>query len=174
MCEPTTWVMIGIALVGGAVQYDASQKAQRYQERVADQNAKVADAQAVDQERLGQIEASERRLKTRLQLANQQATFGAQNVQQSGTALDILGDTAMFGEIDEGRIRANAARKAWGYQIDAYNTRANKKLMQFQGKTDRTGIILSTASSAFGAAAGGGGGSGNQFGWNSSKGSGLV
>lgn len=142
--------MIGIALVGGAVQYDASKKSQAYNEQVADQNTKVADAQATDELRLGQIAEQERRLKTRLQIANQRATFGAQNVQQSGSALDILGDMAMFGEIDIGRIRANAQRKAWGYNVDSWNQQANKKLAQFQGKTDRTGTILSTASSMVG------------------------
>lgn len=173
MCDVVSWVAVGIALVGGAVQYDASKKSQHYQEQVSDQNTKVANAQAEDQLRLGQIEASERRLKTRLQIANQQATFGAQNVQVSGSALDILGDTAMFGEIDEGRIRANAQRKAWGYNVDAWNQQAGKKLAQFQGKTDRTGIILSTASSMLGSYSSGAG-SGNQFGWNSPKSSGLT
>jgi hypothetical protein len=57
----------------------------------------------------------------------------------------------MFGEIDEGRIRANAARQAWGFRMQGYDIMANKKLMQFQEKTNRTGTILSTAGSMMGA-----------------------
>jgi hypothetical protein len=146
---------MAIAAVSGYVAYDSSKKSQRYQEQVADQNKKVAEAQAVDAERLGQIEASERRLKTRMQIAAQTAGFGAQNVEQTGTALDILGDTAMFGEIDEGRIRANAARKAWGFRMQGYDIEANKRLMQFNEKNSRTGTILSTAGSMLGAYSGG-------------------
>jgi hypothetical protein len=154
MCEPTTIALVAsmaIAAVSGYVAYDSSKKSQRYQEQVADQNKKVAEAQAVDAERLGQIEASERRLKTRMQIASQQVGFGAQNVEQTGTALDILGDTAMFGEIDEGRIRANTARKAWGFRMQGYDIESNKRLMQFNEKNSRTGTILSTAGSMLGA-----------------------
>lgn len=156
MCEPTTWIAIGVAVLGGAVSYQNSKNAQRYTEKVADQNKKVVEAQALDAERLGQREASERRLKTRLQMATQTAGFGAQNVEQTGTALDILGDTAMFGQIDEDSIRANAQRKAWGYRQQGWNIEADKRLAQFKGKADRTGIILTTASSVAGAWGGAG------------------
>lgn len=143
--------MIGIALVGGAMQYDASKKSQKFQEQVAEQNTKVANAQATDAERLGQIEANERRLKTRMQLATQSVGFGAQNTETTGTALDILGDTAMFGEVDEQRIIANADRNAWGYRVQGHGIQTDKKMMQFNSKNDRTGTILSTASGVAGA-----------------------
>jgi hypothetical protein len=37
----------------------------------------------------------------------------------SGTALDLLGDTAQIGEEDALTIRNNAAREAWGYRNQA-------------------------------------------------------
>lgn len=167
MCEPTTIALVAslaLTAAAGYVAYDSSKKAQKYNEEVADQRIKVANAQAVDAERLGQIERQERRLKTRMQLATQQVGFGAQNVEQTGTALDILGDTAIFGEIDENRITANAERKAFGFRYEAYGAEADKRLAKFKGKNDRTGILLTTASSmtgAYGAAGGFGGGSGS-------------
>lgn len=151
MCEPTTLLLVAslaTTVVGGYVAYDASKKSEAYNDAVAKQNKGVAEAQAVDAERLGQLEANERRLATRLKIANQTVGFAAQNVEQTGTALDILGDTAMFGEIDEQRIREGAARKAWGFRMQGYDIEANNRLQKFQGKTDRTGIILSTASKA--------------------------
>lgn len=154
MCEPTTIALVAsmaIAAVSGYVAYDSSKKAQKYNEEVAETNKKTLEGQALDAERLGQIERNERRLKTRMQLATQQVGFGAQNVETSGTALDILGDTALFGEIDENRITANAERKAFGFRYDAFNVEAGKRVMQFQAKNDRTGTILSTASSMLGA-----------------------
>lgn len=149
MCGPVPLLVTSLVIsaVGGYMQYDSSKKAQKYNEAVAENNAKAADAQALDRQRLGQIEAQDRRLRTRLMLAEQQAGFGAQNVETSGTALDILGDTALFGELDEGRIRAQAAREAWGFEQQGWNARAQKKLIGFEGKAQRTGILLSTASS---------------------------
>lgn len=157
MCEPTTILMVAslaTTVVGGAVAYDASRKAESYNNQVAKQNKAVAEAQAVDAERLGQLEGNERRLQMRMQIANQTVGFAAQNVEQTGTALDILGDTAMFGEVDIQRIQAGAARKAWGYRMQGYDIEANNRLQKFQGKADRMGIILSTASKAFSAGAG--------------------
>ena len=161
--EPLTFVfaMLQYPLL---TKYDASKKSQKYMEQVADQNAKVAGAQAIDAERLGQIAEAERRLKTRMQIATQETGFAAQNVDSStGTALDILGETAMFGEIDIGRIRADAQRKAWGFRSQQHEIQTNKQLGQFQGKTQRTGIVLSTVSSvaSAGYSAGWGGGTGN-------------
>ena len=64
MCEPATLLLVGsLALTAGAgyVAYDSSKKAQKYNEQVQDQRIKVANAQALDAERLGQIERQERR-----------------------------------------------------------------------------------------------------------------
>lgn len=181
MCDVVSAVMIGAAVLGGAVSYQNSKNAQRYTEDVADQNKKIIEAQAVDVERLGQREANERRMKTRLQLASQVAGFGAQNVEQTGTALDILGDTAMFGQIDEDSVRANAQRQAWGLRMQGWNVEADKRFAQFKGSADRTGIVLSTAGSVAGAWGGSAANSGslltsgNKSGatWNETKTSGF-
>lgn len=160
MCSATAAVMIGVALVSGYMQYDASKQSQRYNEAVAEQNSKVAGAQAIDAERLGQIEEGERRMRMRLQIAQQETQFASQNVAPTGSALDILGQTAMFGEADIGRIRSNAQRKAWGFRYEQYNIEANKRMAAFKGKTERQGIVLSTVGNVTSAAAGGFGNTG--------------
>jgi hypothetical protein len=162
MCDVVSAVTIGAAVLGGAVSYQNSRATQRYQEQVADQNKKIAEASAVDAERLGQREATEARMRTRQQLAQQTVGFGAQNVEQTGTALDILGDTAMFGEIDQESIRANAARRAWGYRVQGWNAEAEGNFASWKGGADRAGILLGTAGSVASAwPAGGGTGSGS-------------
>ena len=153
MCGPAApaaaaWIMAATAVVGGVVSYRGQQNAQDYNEAVAKQNKKIAEAKAIDEERLGQIEASEKRLETRMKIASQVTGFGAQNVEQTGTALDILGDTAMFGEIDESRIRANAARRAWGYRMEGHNIDAQTRLSRYTGRVERMGTILTTIGSA--------------------------
>lgn len=156
MCEPisaTTMFLLATAtaVAGGVVAYQGSKNSQEYNEKVADVNKKTVEAQAQDQERLGQLQQAERRTKTRMQIATQQVGFGAQNVEQTGTALDILGDTAMFGEIDSNRIAANAARAAFGFRSQGYNIEADKRLGAYRGKMERVGTILSTASAVGGA-----------------------
>jgi hypothetical protein len=149
-------VAIAAAVGAGYVSYKSSQNAQDYNEKIAETNKKVLESQAQDAERQGQIMQQERRLKTRMQIATQQVGFGAQNVEQTGTALDILGDTAMFGQIDEDRIAADAARKAFGFRFQGWDVEAQKRLMQSQAKDARTGTILSTVSSIAGTLGGGG------------------
>lgn len=152
MCNPLAFMAVstGISLLAGGVQYKASKDAQAYNSAMAKTNAKVAEDNAIDAERLGQIEATERRMKTRQELATQQVGFAAQNVELSGTALDILGDTAMFGEADERRIRADAARRAYGYRMEGFNIKAQDKLDRYKGRMDRVGTVLTTASSVAG------------------------
>lgn len=151
MCNPVAIVMVATTLISGAVSYQSSKNSQRYNEEVAEQNMKVSNAKAIDEERLGQIEAQEKRLETRMKIASQVVGFGAQNVEQTGSALDILGDTAMFGEIDQTRIRANAQRRAWGYRMQSHDIDSSSRLAGYQGRMDRAGTILSTAGGVAGA-----------------------
>lgn len=165
MCGPAALIIgsLVVTAIGGYVAYDASKKAQAYNEQVANNNTRIAEYKAIDAERLGQIEASERRLKTRLQIGQQVTGFAAQNVEASGTALQILGDTEMFGQMDELRIRGNAARQAWGFRQEGVDFQNQKRLDSFKAKAGRTGTILSTAGSMLGTASqfnfGGGSGS---------------
>ena len=41
----------------------------------------------------------------------------------SGSPLDILGDTAMYGELDALTIRSNAEREAYGYRVQSRRRR---------------------------------------------------
>ena len=165
MCDGVSWVYAAVAIAaavgGGYVAYKSSKNAEEYNNQVAKTNKTVLETQAQDAERRGQLERQERRLKTRMQIATQQVGFGAQNVEQTGTALDILGDTALFGQIDEDRISANAARAAFGFRFQAWDVEAQRRLMASQSKDQRTGTILSTVSSVASAGAGMSGGGGN-------------
>ena len=89
-------------------------------------------------------------MKTRLMIGTQRATLAANGVDlQFGSPLDILGDTAMFGAIDEQRIQANAAREAWGYRTEAMNYRAQGAMASYNGNASAMGSYLGAAASAF-------------------------
>lgn len=99
------------------------------------QQGKTAQAVAESQAQLGEIAAqdalavgSQNEARYRRDVAQvagaQKAAFGARNVASSGTALDLLADTAGIGEEDALTIRNNAAREAYGLRAGAAMTRA--------------------------------------------------
>jgi hypothetical protein len=155
MCNPAVIPALKVAatVIGiGATLYSASaaQKAGKFNRQVAEVNAQNAEAKAVDATRRGQALADERRMKTRLMIGQQRAAIAANGVDLSfGTPVEILGDTAMFGAIDEDRIMANAAREAWGYRTEAANMRAGGQMAQYQGDAQATGSYLGAAAQGF-------------------------
>ncbi|MDQ8050740.1 hypothetical protein [Luteibacter sp.] len=152
MCEPTTILAVtGLVLgVAGGVQQASAQKAAgEAQEAQAKENAKAADTQARNAVLTGQVEEDRRRQQTRQFLAAQRTSFAANNVDMSvGTPAELLGDTAAIGEQDALTIRANAAREAWGYKVDANNSRNQGRMAKAAGRNQAMGTYLTTAADA--------------------------
>ncbi len=87
-------------------------------------NASVADLQAKDALAGGADEESQFRTQVRGLIGTQRVGFASQNVDvRSGSAADVQADAAYLGELDAQRIRANAARQAWGFQVQAADYR---------------------------------------------------
>ncbi len=107
-------------LIGQGIQ-GASQLAQGKQAAAdAETNQRIANAQAEDALLRGTKEEERYRRLIATTVGAQKAEFGRRNVvASSGTALDILADTAMIGEEDIQTIRSNAARQSWGYRNQA-------------------------------------------------------
>lgn len=124
----------------------AQKRAGEYNYAVAQEQVKTSEAQAQDALNRGAQQAAEQRMRTRLAIGSQRAALAAQNVDiQTGTPLDILGDTAMFGAIDEERIRENAAREAWGYRVQGVNSQAQGALDRYRGQSGARATYLTTA-----------------------------
>ena len=148
MCLPmaavpiATMVMMGMSAATTAVS--VAQQAQQAQQAAAQQSSRAAQAayqtayqtaqarnaaavseyNAQDAERRGEVEEERQRRKTSLLLGTQQARFAAQGSDLMGSPLDLLGDTAAFGEQDALATRYQAAREAWGQRIQAANQNA--------------------------------------------------
>jgi hypothetical protein len=97
------------------------------QAALIDWNASIARLQAADAIERGR-EAEERfREGVKLTIGRQRAGLAAQNVDVGfGSAVDVQADAAYLGELDALQIRTNAAREAWGFQVQAedYGKRA--------------------------------------------------
>jgi hypothetical protein len=156
MCTPMALGIASLAatVLGGVQTAQAQSAAAAAQEAQAKENAKAADAQARNTVLAAQVEEDRRRAQTRAMLAAQRAAFAANNVDMSmGTPMDLLGDTAAIGEQDALTIRANAARQAWGYKVDANNYLNEGKVAKAAGQNATMGTYLTTAGTAFGQAA---------------------
>lgn len=161
MCSWGAAIAAVISLYAANESAQAQKESGKANQAIAEQNKKIADFNAQDAMNRGNAEAEEKRMKTRLLLGQQRAAIAANNVELStGTSLDVLGDTALFGAIDEQRIRDNARRQAWGYSVEGQNYRWQGQLERWRGQTGARTTYLNAASNIAGMYAGGGGGGG--------------
>jgi len=133
-----TAIGIGLAAYGayqstrGAIKANQAQKALSASqiaigEASAEQqewNAQIAEVQAQDAILRGQDQEAQVRLGTKGLIGAQRAGFAGQGLDISvGSPVNVTADTAYLGELDALTVRANAAREAWGYQVEAADRR---------------------------------------------------
>lgn len=117
---------------------------------IADYNADM-QRQAADMEvQRGATEAAEHRQKVKQMISRQNAAFGASGVEGStGSAADVMTETAGMGELDALRIVNNAQRQAWGLESQAKITKYEGKQARTQGYLKGTATLLSGGSDAY-------------------------
>lgn len=100
-----------------------SQKAMlRYQAKVAENNAQVAEWQAQQEQEVGASMEQASRLRTGQIYGAQRAAMAANGIDLGeGVATDVLTATRYLGERDALTIRDNAARNAWALRIKKQN-----------------------------------------------------
>jgi hypothetical protein len=130
----TTMGVVGQVKQGNAAKQSGEAAAQR-----EEFNANVADVMGQDALARGDEETSLFRTQVRQLIGTQRAGFAAQNVEVgSGSAQAVQADTAYLGELDTQRIQANAAREAWGYQVEAQDRRLAAKYSRASGQAAAT------------------------------------
>jgi hypothetical protein len=145
-----TATIIGLALAGAGAatqavgQYKAGQAAKKAGEaqrdaseseaQLADYNAQVADLQAADATARGAEDEQKFRTSVRGMIGSQRASQAAGNIDVSGgSAADVQADAAYLGELDALTIRTNAAREAWGYQVQGEDLRKRADIARKEG-----------------------------------------
>lgn len=143
MCNPMLLLAAGTGLQAFSA-YQAGQDAKS----MAAVQAQIARDQAADAIDRGKVEEEAHRRKVAATLGNQQAALGANLVELgSGSASDILADTAMLGELDALTIRNNAEREAYGYESRARVSEYEGAQAARKGTFDAVGSLLSGAGS---------------------------
>ena len=125
--------MMALSAFGMYKQGQAAKKSGQSQARAAESSAKqqefnagVADAQAIDAINRGEDDSARLRDQVRGLNGSQRSGYAAQGVVvNSGSAAAVQTDAQQLGESDVRMIRANAQRQAWGFRVDAENSRRN-------------------------------------------------
>lgn len=153
MCEPVT---IGLAIVGvvGALQQgQAAKSAAKSDAKIANHNAVLANRKAEDARTRGAQEGRAKQIQTMQLLGLQRAAAAGAGVQvDSGSALKLTEDTAMFGKLDELTIRNNAERQALGFEGQASIFGAEAEAAKAAGSAAETASFINAGSSLLGSA----------------------
>lgn len=164
MCEPVSisagaaWALGASAAATAAatyMSYDANKKAGRANAEISENNARIAADEAANAQAMGDRESEQQTWRTRAILGQQRAAIAASGIDsQVGTAAQVLGETALFGEVDQQTIRMNAARSAWSFNSQARNIQNQAGIDRFNTKAKGKATILSGLSSIAGSAGG--------------------
>lgn len=157
MCEAVTiGMMVASTLASTRAAYVGSKAAEgqaRFQAGVARNNATMAEYAAADAVARGG-EAASRSNQQYRQLRGRQVAAMASNgidIGGSGSAMNILEDTDVMGSIDATTIRNNAARQAWGYQVEGQNYASSARMYDATASAENP--LLSAGTTLLGGAA---------------------
>jgi hypothetical protein len=138
--------------VSTVMQGQAAAAQAAYQAQVARNNQIIAERNAQDAEKRGDIAEDKVRQRTAAVLGHQRAQLAGQGAAlDEGSPLDIQGDTATLGEFDALTVRSNYQREAYNDRIQGMNYEAQARL--YDTKTDTLGSWLSAGGSILGGAA---------------------
>lgn len=156
MCEAITAMSASTLFQGAGLVFSAfgafqnaqaQQDAAAYNAAVARNNQIIADGQADDAIRRGELDEMRHRIRVAQTQGQQRSALAAQNLDLTdGSALDTVLDTAEFGELDALIIRNNAEREAYGYRVQGMNAGAQAAL--YQSQANNTSPFLAAAGTA--------------------------
>lgn len=120
----------GLSFKGQVDSQAAAGAQQGYLAQLSRQRQQIAEQQANDALQRGQVAEQKQRDLTAQRIGTQQAALAAQGTDLEGSPTDILSDTARTGEQDALTIRNNAAREAYGYQVQGAGYGADAALRE--------------------------------------------
>jgi hypothetical protein len=143
-------VPIALGILSQLTKGFGDKKAAEFDAAVARRNAKLARMQAASEEIYGAAEAGQVRMAGTQTLAEQQVAVGANNADLgSESALALFSTTRAMNAMDIANVRANAAKKAWGFEQEASQYDAAAKQAKRRGKSSVVDSILGSAGEFF-------------------------
>lgn len=157
MADPFTLsaIAIGSTIAGGAVgafgaheEGAAKSSMYTYQAGVAQINQQIAKQNADYARAVGDVEAQESGMHTRTQVGVTKAAQSVSNLDvNSGSSTDVRKSQIDIGQENQAIIRANAARKAYGFEVEATREKAQAGLYGMASSQARTAGNINMAKS---------------------------
>lgn len=148
-------IPVAIGAVSGLMQGSAAERQANQQAAALRQNALYLNQAANDARVRGEYEADWQRIGTQSLIGTQRAAQAASGgVVESGSYGLMTQDTAQLGELDALTISNNAAREAYGYQVEASNMATNARQLQSNARRNTMTSILGGAMQGFGSGGG--------------------
>ncbi len=134
---------VGLAnLIGNLAKAEAQKAQAEFERRDFQFRQKVADRQAVDAIRRGQLRAAAARRKSKKTIGAQRAALAAQGIEIGGSALDLLDESTVIGELNQMMIRDNAAREALGLNLNSVSLGLRADVARISGRAESRATAL--------------------------------
>ena len=160
MGAPLIPMILGGVFSAASSIYQGRQQAKAYeaQAQVAENNRRTSELLAREALNEGAREEQKFRRQARQFAASQEAGLAGSGAQMSGSALNVMADTASGIEQDATQIRYNTLKNRWGYEVQAVNylneanaARASAKNAKRAGLFGAAGSILGMSANIWGA-----------------------
>lgn len=155
MCDPQMLANVATATqIAGAVtstvgsynKAKGERAAANYNAAVARNNAQMSEWMAEDAVRRGQDAKRKTQLQTAQLKGRQRAMLAERGIDLGeGSALDLLTDTDLFGQIDANTAVANAAREAYGYRSQGAGFLAEEAMQRMRADSISPGKAALTS-----------------------------
>lgn len=141
----------GISAMGAIESGKATSAAASYQAQVAANNAAIAKQNAELAMQSGEQQVGISQMRTRAAVGTTKAGQAASGVDVNrGSSVDVRAGEAEMGMLDALTIRSNAAKNAYGYQVQATSDTAQGQLYSMEAKQAQTAGDISALGSAIG------------------------
>ncbi len=133
----------GLGAIGSIQQGVAASKADKYNAQVAQQNAALATQNAALEGAIGEANVGLAGLKTQQQVGAIKATQAGRGVDvNTGSAKAVQTSQAETGMLDAANIRSNAARQAYGFEVQATGFENDANLDKANAGKDMTAGVM--------------------------------
>lgn len=147
------YAAMAAGVLGAGLSAYGAYSSGKSQAKVAEFQAKQANANAEAAIEEGRVAEAQQRRKVTQTMGTQRASLAASGADISdmdSSAQSILGDTAQWGDYDARMIRYNSEMKAWNYQNQASQYRAEGKAASRAGAIGAGTSLLQGASQVAG------------------------
>lgn len=135
-------------------QADAVKAQGAYEARGYTVDAKIAELQAKDAVQRGDIQAGMRGAQANQEIGGERANVAAHGLQTGvGSEAEVEANVSGLSTIDQAMIRANAAREAWGYKVQAGDYLQRADLARRSAELTAQGIGVDEMSTLLGGVA---------------------